>query len=226
MSADDPTMQGAGERIDARLVRDFIACALAHDALADPVRELLYDHVVEGRHDPSVIAVSLKRLLTEILATATALDWRAVAGQVIDNARHTLGEPTEPAAIAIDQAQRAAIHPHVISDLGIAISEANVALECGEWAAVQALRCRIEQDMRLLDDIGWGNEDPGGHFELTIPHATLQLTIKRLHASASALTRELLADVLDGAGLRVLHTEEALAALHDDLAQTRENPSA
>ncbi len=121
-------------------------------------------------------------------------------------------------AASIDQRQRAAIYPHVISDLGIAISEANVALECGEWAAVQALRCRIEQDMRLLDDIGWGDEDPGERFALTIPREILALTVARLHASARALMRELLADVLDGAGLRVLHAQEALATLHDQLA--------
>jgi hypothetical protein len=124
---------------------------------------------------------------------------------------------------SMDQRQRAAIYPHLISDLGIAISEANVALECGEWAVVQALRCRIEQDMRLLDDIGWGSEDPGERFELTIPSDTLEPIVRRLHASALALTRELLADVLDGAGLRILHAQEALATLRDQLAREQES---
>lgn len=224
MSSDKRITPTSGEQIDARLVRDFIRAALAHDALADPVHELLHNHVVDGRYDPSVVAVSLKQLIAEIIATANALDWRAVADEMIGDARETLGEPTEPTEppIAIDQAQRAAIYPHVISDLGIAISEANVALESGEWAAAQALRCRIELDMRLLDDIGWGSEDPGERFDLTIPHDILELTVKRLHAAAGVLMRELLSDVLEGAGLRVLHAQEALASLRDELARTRE----
>ncbi len=42
-----------GDRIEVDLVYDFIRCALAHDAIADPVFKLRYEHIVRGRHHPS-----------------------------------------------------------------------------------------------------------------------------------------------------------------------------
>ncbi|MBS1868290.1 MAG: sigma-70 family RNA polymerase sigma factor [Actinobacteria bacterium] len=43
-----------GDQIEVDLVHDFIRCALTHDAIADPVFELLYEHVVGGRRHPSL----------------------------------------------------------------------------------------------------------------------------------------------------------------------------
>lgn len=160
-----------------------------------------------------MIAVSLKRLLNKTLATATALDWHVVSDELIADAREILSPEPAATGIAIDREQRDAIHSHVLLDLTIAVGEVHVALEHGDWATARARRCRIEQDMRLLDDIGWNTKDPGEHFALTIPHETLLPTIERLHAAADALTRELLLDVLDGAGLRILHAQEALATI-------------
>ena len=80
-----------GERIEVDLIHDFIRCALAHDAIADPVFELLYEHVVGGRLHASVVASSLKPFIDEVLDSATDEDWRTVGDELIEDARKVLG---------------------------------------------------------------------------------------------------------------------------------------
>jgi hypothetical protein len=41
-----------GNQIEVELVHDLIRCALTHDAIADPVFELLYEHIVERTPSP------------------------------------------------------------------------------------------------------------------------------------------------------------------------------
>ncbi|HET6448684.1 MAG TPA: hypothetical protein VFG31_06195 [Conexibacter sp.] len=80
-----------GERIEVDLLHDFIRCALTHDAIADPVFELLYEHVVGGRLHRSVIASSLKPFIQEVLDAATDEDWQTIADELIEDARSVLG---------------------------------------------------------------------------------------------------------------------------------------
>jgi hypothetical protein len=80
-----------GNVFDAALVRSFIHAALAHDAVADHVHELLYDHVAERRFHPSVVAASLRPIITEVLDAATAADWQTVADELAADARDALG---------------------------------------------------------------------------------------------------------------------------------------
>jgi hypothetical protein len=80
-----------GDQIGADLVHDFIRCALTHDAIVDPVFELLYEHIVGGRHHPSVVASALKPFVEEVLDAATEEDWRTVGDELIEDARAVLG---------------------------------------------------------------------------------------------------------------------------------------
>ncbi len=64
-----------GDTIDAALLRGFLKRALADDAIADKVDELLFAHVVEGRYHPSVVAETLPGLLNEVIGAARAEDW-------------------------------------------------------------------------------------------------------------------------------------------------------
>lgn len=73
--------------IDVALLRGFLKRALEDDALADAVNDLLFEHVVEGRYHPSVVAGALPLYITEILAAATREDWQAVADELIAEAR-------------------------------------------------------------------------------------------------------------------------------------------
>jgi hypothetical protein len=81
-----------GNRIDVAVLRAFLKRTLGDDALADPVNELLFEHVVAGRYHPSVIAESLPSFIAEILGAATREDWQAVADELIAEAREVNGE--------------------------------------------------------------------------------------------------------------------------------------
>jgi hypothetical protein len=81
-----------GNRIDVALLRGFLKRALEDDAVADPVNELLFEHVVAGRYHPSVLAESLPTYIAEILGAARREDWQAVADELIAEAREVDGE--------------------------------------------------------------------------------------------------------------------------------------
>lgn len=87
MSDDDPMRPTDRGPIAAALVRDFIAKALAHDAVADEVAELLYEHLTRDDRDPGVLARPLRDLIMEIIDhAATHEDWHAVCAQLVTNA--------------------------------------------------------------------------------------------------------------------------------------------
>ena len=92
---ESPAPQRRTERenvIDIALIRGFLKRALEDDAVADPVNDLLFEHVVAGRLHPSVVAESLPGYIHEILNTATREDWQAVADELIAEAREIDGE--------------------------------------------------------------------------------------------------------------------------------------
>jgi len=81
-----------GNRIDVAALRAFLKRTLGDDALADPVNELLFEHVVAGRYHPSVIAETLSSFIAELLGAAMREDWQAVADELIAEAREVNGE--------------------------------------------------------------------------------------------------------------------------------------
>lgn len=81
-----------GNTIDVALLRSFLKRALEDDAVADAVKDLLFEHVVAGRYHPSVIAESLPSYIEEILNAARRDDWEAVANELIAEARELDGE--------------------------------------------------------------------------------------------------------------------------------------
>ncbi len=74
------------------LLRGFLKRALEDDAVADPVNDLLFEHVVAGRFHPSVVAETFPAYIDEILNAATREDWQAVADELIGEARKIDGE--------------------------------------------------------------------------------------------------------------------------------------
>jgi hypothetical protein len=83
----------SGEGIDTALLRGFLKRALADEALADRVNDLLFDHVVGGRCHPSVVAEELSRQIGEVVSAARREDWQAVADDLIAEARDLEGLP-------------------------------------------------------------------------------------------------------------------------------------
>src|SRR3981189_3681005 len=88
----DVRSTSGGARIDAALVYDFIHSALAHDAIEEPVHELLFAYVTKEGRDPSGVARSLRPMIIEVLDVATDEDWRTIGDQLIANARDALTE--------------------------------------------------------------------------------------------------------------------------------------
>ena len=81
-----------GNRINVAVLRAFLKRALEDDPVADPVNELLFEHVVASRYHRSVVAESLPDYIAEILTAATREDWQAVADELIAEAYEVDGE--------------------------------------------------------------------------------------------------------------------------------------
>jgi hypothetical protein len=119
--------------------------------------------------------------------------------------------------ITITREQRAVLWADLAGDL-TAIGDVYGALARGEWAKAQKLRCRFEEDMRLLDDIGWAREDPESKaYEITIAADDLRRTIERLHADAESLVSEQLMETGLDDSMRSVRTHAELLDAIDEL---------
>jgi non-ribosomal peptide synthetase component F len=96
-------------------------------------------------------------------------------------------------SITITAERRMVLWADVVADLAT-IDSIHRAIEDGEWEKARALRCRYEQDMRLLDDIGWAQHQPDERFDLTIAPDQLRTTLQRLHEYANRHAHRLLGD--------------------------------
>lgn len=81
-----------GGKIDGTLIRAFLRSALGDDAVVDKVNCLIFDHVAGGMYHRTVVASSLPGYINEILETATAADWQAVADDLIAEGHDLLNE--------------------------------------------------------------------------------------------------------------------------------------
>ena len=81
-----------GNKIEVALIRGFLKRTLSDDAVVDGVNDLIFQHVVEGRYDRGILAFNFPGFITEILHATTAEDWRAVAYDLIAEARELNAE--------------------------------------------------------------------------------------------------------------------------------------
>lgn len=79
-------------------------------------------------------------------------------------------------ALQIDRDDRDVLHAAAIDSLG----DIAAALTRDDYQRARWLRPRLEGVMRLLDDIGWGQQNPGELFELTLDNAQLALAVQYL----------------------------------------------
>lgn len=84
------------------------------------------------------------------------------------------------AGIALSREQRDAIHADVLNHLS-GIGDLFMHVEQGNYKTAQRLRREFEEDLRLLDDLGWAEDDPAESFELTMPRDQLARAMQRLH---------------------------------------------
>jgi len=98
-----------------------------------------------------------------------------------------VGAPTKGAtvAITINSSERDAIYQEVLTDL-TGVGDIDIALRNEDYDAARRYRRRFEDDMRLLDDLGWEPEQDRDEFELTMPPDGLARVLERLNESAGA----------------------------------------
>ncbi|MBW8060769.1 MAG: hypothetical protein FVQ78_10760 [Solirubrobacterales bacterium] len=90
----------------------------------------------------------------------------------------------------IDRDQREGLYELVRNHLG-SIEDFFVALErTKDFAKAERLGLEFAEDFRLLQDIGWGEEDERETFELTIPAHDLMELLQRLHGETEKLLVE------------------------------------
>lgn len=92
-------------------------------------------------------------------------------------------------AITISRAQRDAIYEEVLNDLG-AIGDIGVCLENQNFNQARRYRQDFEDDMRLLDDLGWEPEALDDQFTLGMPRDQLARTLLRLGSKAASFARD------------------------------------
>jgi hypothetical protein len=88
-------------------------------------------------------------------------------------------------AITIDRDQRDAIYSQIRNDLS-GVDDISRLLDSGDIEAALRHRRWFEDDMRLLDDLGWEPEPAGQRFELTMPAVDLARLFGRLNGEAGA----------------------------------------
>jgi hypothetical protein len=85
----------------------------------------------------------------------------------------------------IDRDQREGLYELVRNHLG-SIEDFFVALErTKDFAKAEQLGLEFAEDFRLLRDIGWGEDECGEAFELTLPPHDLTKLLRRLHGEAT-----------------------------------------
>jgi hypothetical protein len=92
-------------------------------------------------------------------------------------------------AITIDRVQRDAIYNQIRTDLS-GLDDINTLLDAGDIEAALRHRRWFEDDMRLLDDLGWEPDPAGERFELTMPPADLIRLVRRLNQDAATLLKD------------------------------------
>jgi hypothetical protein len=86
--------------------------------------------------------------------------------------------------VTIRRAYRNVLRREVLTEL-TGIGDVYIALDSGEWIHALALRRRYEDCMRLLDDLGWREDDPAREFAITTDPSPLMRVLARLNERAN-----------------------------------------
>lgn len=103
-------------------------------------------------------------------------------------------EPYMP--IFLDREQRDAVRDALLTNLS-GVGDIHLTLMNEDWARARRYRMEFEDDMRLLDDLGWGDDEPGERFEVTMEPVALRRLVARLHELASTELEEYLSRPVD-----------------------------
>lgn len=120
------------------------------------------------------------------------------------------------ATIKLNREQRDAIYGELVLDLS-GTGDIRINLDGEDYDAAQRLRRRYEDDMRLLDDLGWEPEQDGDEFQVTMDHDELARVLRRLNRSAGDTLNIYVVEPLEGEF--VVRAANTQAAVGDAFAQ-------
>ena len=86
--------------------------------------------------------------------------------------------------LVVTRQQRDVLFDAVKTNLTL-IGDVSTLLEQDRGFEALEVRRQVEDDMRLLDDLGWGHLDPREAYALTMPADQLARTIRRFEALAA-----------------------------------------
>ena len=97
--------------------------------------------------------------------------------------------PPTDGGITIAREQRDRLRYEAIGQLS-AVGDIELCLSGGNYGEARAYANRFRDDMRLLDDLGWAEDDGRESFELTMPPAQLRRTLRRYLTWAEGCLRD------------------------------------
>lgn len=86
-------------------------------------------------------------------------------------------------AIILEKSQRDGVYKFLLYDLSN-VSEIHIALKRGEIEEARVLRQRLEEDLRLLDQIGWEKDSDQAAFGITLPSDEIRSIFTHLREEA------------------------------------------
>ncbi|MEX1142887.1 MAG: hypothetical protein WD993_06410 [Thermoleophilaceae bacterium] len=120
------------------------------------------------------------------------------------------------ATIKLNRRQRDAIYGELVSDLS-GTGDIRINLDNEDYEAARRHRRRYEEDMRLLDDLGWEPDQDRDEFEITMDHDDLARVLRRVNRSAGETLHIYVVEPLEGEFVtRAANTQ---AAVGDAFAQ-------
>lgn len=78
------------------------------------------------------------------------------------------------------------------------IGDIFIAANAEQWGTALALRRRYEDCMRLLDDLGWREDDPAEEFAITMEPVPLMRVLARVHENCGEDVEEHVARTAEG----------------------------
>ena len=124
-------------------------------------------------------------------------------------------------AITINREQRDAIYFEVALDLD-GIGDLAIAMSKADYATARRYRQRFEDDMRLLDDLGWEREQNRDEFDLTMSTPDLARVIGYFNRLLGSSVQAHLSEPEEGRrhAAQSLAAQTALASVLAQAAQT------
>jgi hypothetical protein len=93
------------------------------------------------------------------------------------------------APVTLTRQQRDVIYGQLLVEL-TAIGDIYIALSNGDYDTAKRYRRQFEDDLRLLDDLGWEPDPSAQQFEITMERHDLARSVARLHQLATEAVGE------------------------------------